>query len=376
VWSRTRREEGGDVAREAPPNLIQEVTTKRDLPGFRRTIFAVGLLFWAAAAILSRVVVPASPFDRVVSPVLAAGCVVTAIAVMRRPRVPQIVEWALPAVATAYVAVRIADILLSTPTPQDLAVETALFAPWGPIILIMAWLLLPRDPALRLTITGYYGALLLPVAVYAASGNATPVALGMIGSLVLASGAVTVLLGSLIRLRELQARTQALREASDQWARTDALTGLPNRRSLTEELIREIARARRHRWPLTIILFDLDRFRDVNARYGYRTGNDILVAVATQVNDHVRDTDPFGRWKDEEFLLVAPEANGNHGALIAERIRGVLEHARFPVAGVKPTASFGGAVLNDEDTWTSLVARAATALLHAKSQGGNRVAFD
>jgi len=365
------------VTGDAPSKLNPEVTTKHDLPGFRRTIVAVGLLFGAAAALLNRVVLPASAFDRVVSPAVAAGLVVAAIAVLRRPRVPSSVQWAAPVAVTAYVAVRVMAILFSTPSLQDLAVAAALFAPWGPIILIMVWMLFPHDAgARRLTLTGYYGAVLFPVAVYAASGNAAPSALGIMGSLVLASGAATVLLGSLIRLQELQAREQALREATDQWARTDSLTGLPNRRSLTEELIREIARARRHRWPLAIILIDLDRFRDVNVRYGYRTGNEVLSAVATQVNEYVRDTDPFGRWKDEEFLIVAPEANGSHATQIAERLRRALENARLSPRGVKQTASFGGAVLNDEDTWTSLVARAETALLRAKAQGGNRVAFD
>jgi len=333
------------------------------------------LLFGALATVINPLVFPESAFDLIVSPALAAGLVMTAIITDRSRRIPAIMMWAVPIGVMCYILIRMTHILFS-PSPKNLAEEAALFAPWGPIILIMAWIFFAGERGLRLTIVGYYVALLAPAAVYVAAKPVAPEALGIILSLMLSSGAATVLLGPLVRLQESQAREQALRETTDRLARTDFLTGLPNRRSLAEALARELATAYRHLRPLAVILFDLDRFKRVNDHFGHQIGDEVLVGISSHVGACIRDADIFGRWGGEEFLIVAPEMDGAEAMALAARIRDALARACFSTAGLKLTASFGVVTLRLDDTETTLLARADLALYRAKERGRNNVAGD
>jgi diguanylate cyclase len=345
------------------------------LEEFRRSVFVVGLLFGALATVINPLVLPESAFDLIVSPVVAAGLVMTAIITGRRRRIPAGMMWAIPIGVMCYILIRMTHILFSS-SAMNRAEEAALFAPWGPIILIMAWILFAGGPRLRLTIIGYYVALLVPAAVYIAVRPAAPEALGIVVSLMLSSGAATALLGPLVRLQESQAREQALRETTDRLARTDFLTGLPNRRWLAEALAHELATAYRHLRPLAVILFDLDRFKRINDHFGHQAGDEVLVGVSRHVGACVRDTDLFGRWGGEEFLIIAPETDGPEAMVLATRIRDDLARANFSTAGLNLTASFGVVTLRLDDTETALLARADQALYRAKERGRDCVAGD
>ncbi len=155
-------------------------------------------------------------------------------------------------------------------------------------------------------------------------------------------------------------------------ASTDALTGIANRAGLSDVLRRELHRVGRYETMLSVIMFDIDRFKAINDTYGHQAGDAVLVALTRLVSDLVRDVDTFGRFGGEEFLIVAPMIEDGEGEHMAERLRSAIEAARFPAAGTV-TCSFGVAQWRPDDTVESLIGRADAALYRAKATGRNRV---
>ncbi len=153
---------------------------------------------------------------------------------------------------------------------------------------------------------------------------------------------------------------------------TDRLTGLFNRLKLDEALIYELERAKRYGHPLSIILFDIDHFKQVNDTFGHKVGDDVLASIAKVAAKKVRAIDIVGRWGGEEFMVICPETDLPSARAVAERIRtGVAAHS-FPSVGRK-TASFGVATVLSKDNADAITRRADEALYRAKKGGRNRV---
>jgi len=155
-------------------------------------------------------------------------------------------------------------------------------------------------------------------------------------------------------------------------AARDQLTGAFNRRSFDELLPREMARARRYKTPLALVMFDIDHFKKVNDTHGHPAGDDLLFALTTFVGANVRDSDILARWGGEEFMLIAPNADAEAGRRLAEKLRALIEHGDFGAIG-RVTCSFGVTQLEPDDTPESFVARADESLYRAKQGGRNRV---
>ena len=117
------------------------------------------------------------------------------------------------------------------------------------------------------------------------------------------------------------ARLTALSERMAASARTDALTGLPNRRAVGEHLTRASARARRSGRPVSVLMIDLDRFKETNDRFGHHAGDKVLCAVADCMREALRAEDVYGRWGGDEFLVLLPEADETEAQAAAERLR-------------------------------------------------------
>jgi diguanylate cyclase (GGDEF)-like protein len=167
-------------------------------------------------------------------------------------------------------------------------------------------------------------------------------------------------------------------EQTERSARTDALTGLANRRVFQESLEAEIRRSRRYRWPVTVLLLDLDHFKDVNDSHGHMLGDLVLERVGGVVRHAVRDADTACRFGGEEFGVVLPETAREGGYAVAERIRRRVEQAfkDRPVDGrdIPMTISAGLAAFPDDGLHADeLAARADEALYGAKHAGRNRV---
>jgi diguanylate cyclase (GGDEF)-like protein len=169
-------------------------------------------------------------------------------------------------------------------------------------------------------------------------------------------------------------RTRALENSNrelERLANTDRLTGVYNRRALSDALDHELARCRRYDRPCSMLFLDVDHFKRINDRYGHEVGDRILVAIACEVSKVLRVNDMFGRWGGEEFLVLNPETGGEGMEYFAERIRRHVAGIDFaPVGHV--TLSIGIAQFSCGDTVSTLVERADKALYRAKAEGRNR----
>lgn len=154
-------------------------------------------------------------------------------------------------------------------------------------------------------------------------------------------------------------------------ATTDLLTGLYNRRKFEESLIREIEEAKRYGKTFSIILLDIDFFKEINDTYGHQVGDYILQTIAKLIKKLLRRTDIVARWGGEEFVIILPNGKMKGAFQLAERIRKTVESTKFPIEK-KCTVSLGVTEYQPNDTPHSLLKRADLALYAAKQNGRNR----
>jgi two-component system cell cycle response regulator len=169
---------------------------------------------------------------------------------------------------------------------------------------------------------------------------------------------------------------RSLVEAARREANQDALTQLHNRRYFDARLSRELETAHKHGRALSIALIDLDHFHDVNANYGYPTGDHVLRRFSEIARHGVRLTDWLARYGGEEFCLVMPDTDLATAGRVAERLRAQVAAAEIQSIDqrrVALTASVGVAQLAPQDDPLTLVQRASEALLAAKQAGRNRL---
>lgn len=153
---------------------------------------------------------------------------------------------------------------------------------------------------------------------------------------------------------------------------TDPLTGLCNRRYIDNRLDAEIVRHVRYEHQLSVILIDLDHFKQVNDVFGHQEGDLVLTKFAEILTKCIRNSDVAGRWGGEEFLVISPENDEKGAAVQAENIRKELAAVPFELSG-QQTASFGIAVLRPGEDSDDLIRRADAAMYAAKEKGRNRV---
>lgn len=159
-------------------------------------------------------------------------------------------------------------------------------------------------------------------------------------------------------------------------AAIDDLTGVTTRRSFYELAATEIARARRYKHPLTILLVDPDRFRELNESHGTAFGDECLRAIAVVCRQESRTTDVIGRVGGEEFAVLLPSTELSGGLVLAERIRERMQRHVFPGAnsGVRCTLCVGVAELGEQaPSVDTLLGQAETAVTRAKQSGRNLV---
>jgi diguanylate cyclase (GGDEF)-like protein len=158
----------------------------------------------------------------------------------------------------------------------------------------------------------------------------------------------------------------------------DPLTRAWNRDAIREVLERELARAVRDGSPLSVIMADVDHFKDVNDSFGHPAGDNVLLGVVESLRTALRPYDAVGRFGGEEFLAVLPHCDGRAALAIAERMRGKVEAERFETASgvVHATLSLGVATMMPTPGADApgLIESADRALYRAKADGRNRVA--
>lgn len=167
----------------------------------------------------------------------------------------------------------------------------------------------------------------------------------------------------------------AAKEYAERLARTDALTGLFNRRALLEIGAVLFAGTARDGRPLSVVMLDIDHFKDINDRHGHRAGDAALIAIADALRSVGRVSDVVGRLGGEEFAIVLPNTGAAEATRFAERIRHAIRSGTVGFSGTRVTltASLGVAERAREDrSIDSLIHRADAALYRAKAQGRDR----
>ncbi len=173
-------------------------------------------------------------------------------------------------------------------------------------------------------------------------------------------------------------RSQLLEKARllEEWALTDSLTNLKNRRHIMKLLEIEFARARRFHHPLTVLMMDIDDFKQVNDRYGHIAGDQVLIEVARRLRTQIRSIDIIGRYGGDEFVVLIIEAGLKEALTVADRLKHcVAEHPVDTEDGPIPvTLSIGVTPLKDTvSDAVELLKEADEALRAAKTRGKNQV---
>lgn len=183
---------------------------------------------------------------------------------------------------------------------------------------------------------------------------------------------VLLVIEDITELKNAEEKMKKLNELLESQASTDPLTGISNRLRFNEALDAEIKRSQRYGMRLSLIMFDVDRFKAINDTYGHHTGDDALREVAELVENNIRGYDLFARWGGEEFMIMVTNSEKSHAVGLAEKLRALIEGRRFPVIG-NITCSFGVTELIPGESLDRFMQRVDNALYRAKQMGRNRV---
>ena len=175
-----------------------------------------------------------------------------------------------------------------------------------------------------------------------------------------------------IRIRKVMDERRAQRLAI-----TDGLTGLHNRRYFEDRLDEEIQRSRRYDRPMSIIMIDIDFFKQFNDTCGHLKGDDVLRQLSHILQDHSRETDITARYGGEEFVMILPETSLESSRMLGERIRKAVDEVVFEgeerIPAKNLTVSVGVSCLTDDEGGYDALDRADRALYKSKQAGKNLV---
>ena len=163
----------------------------------------------------------------------------------------------------------------------------------------------------------------------------------------------------------------------EKMATTDKLTGLHNRQSMdiiASQAEKEFSRSRE---PMSVILIDIDHFKNVNDRHGHLAGDAVITAVASLIEKQIRKSDMVCRWGGEEFLILMKDCTRDNAAAMAENIRNAVSSAVviYQEMSFSTTISMGVAQFMENDVFDTAIGRADRALYTAKQNGRNRVEY-
>lgn len=181
---------------------------------------------------------------------------------------------------------------------------------------------------------------------------------------------------ALARFAEVALERSRLNDKLERLAATDTLTGLLSRRAMTNQVQSELERCAEQGGSLALLLFDIDRFKRINDRYGHDVGDIVIKQVSQVAKAQLRDQDAAGRWGGEEFLMLVTDADHEIGVVVAERVRHQIRLLSVQTEKelVRPTVSVGVAIFSaDGQTMEQLIRVADKRLYEAKERGRDRV---
>jgi two-component system cell cycle response regulator len=175
--------------------------------------------------------------------------------------------------------------------------------------------------------------------------------------------------GRIMALHERLARQNA---RLDELAMTDELTGIRNRRRFQEDLDAHISMSMRHGLPLSLVMLDLDHFKQYNDAFGQPSGDDVLRAVTATLCAEVRDHDVVARYGGEEFVALLPSTGADAAIVVAERLRSAVQSRPWPLRVVTLSYGIATAFPVSTDGAVSLIDQADQALQRSKQAGRNQ----
>jgi diguanylate cyclase (GGDEF)-like protein len=303
------------------------------------------------------------------------SCYLVAMAVMllwwKGKRSLRVIERSMFGIVAVTLLARFYDILLVGPLPERGA-ELAGLLYWLPLTYVLAHIAFDRKGNVASLL--FFAAVLIPQTVQFRGGLAAREFADLMELLRfdLANAIYIALLFAVAALRRQYTHTLEQARTMTHLAHTDAVTGISNRRYLNELLVKEVERARRFERAFSVILFDLDHFKNVNDAHGHGVGDQVLQNTARMIGAHLRPSDELGRWGGDEFLILSPESDAQKARQLAERLRQAL--AKHPQQGIgRLTGSFGVAASQAGEAPDALLKLADEALYRAKQSGRNRV---
>ena len=183
------------------------------------------------------------------------------------------------------------------------------------------------------------------------------------------------------RIRSLRKEKEALAESQKYYKKTsilDGLTGLYNRRCYEDRIVEEVRRTQQDHTPLSLLILDVDHFKQFNDQFGHPQGDQVLVDLAKILMNNARKSDIPCRYGGEEFALILPRTDICSAGRVAERIRAEFEQKTFdmgPDGLVRVTVSIGVAELLENDSAFNLLKKADDALYASKRGGRNRISY-
>ena len=182
-----------------------------------------------------------------------------------------------------------------------------------------------------------------------------------------------------VKLRVHDESEEEMHQALYNMAIYDPLTGAFNKRYFAERIDQEVAFARRHRQPLSLLILDIDHFKTINDTYGHHIGDEVLQQLAQHISTTLRAEDIFSRFGGEEFVVLMRDTTADEALVVAERLRVGVEALRILANGqcIQLTISLGLATtaIGHQCSSMDLFSRADKLLYMAKNSGRNRIGF-
>ena len=179
-----------------------------------------------------------------------------------------------------------------------------------------------------------------------------------------------------LKERQLSSERTRMMQKLQKLATTDGLTKLYNSRSFYSQLELEVDRYNRYKHPLSLLLLDIDNFKEFNDNFGHLEGDKVLVRFSQIIKSCLRTNDSAYRYGGEEFTVILPETNGDEAKTVAQRIRSSLESEKFkpiPDKNAKITISIGVTQYFPKEELSAFIRRADKAMYLSKKNGRNRV---
>ncbi|HEU5098864.1 MAG TPA: GGDEF domain-containing protein [Roseiflexaceae bacterium] len=287
-----------------------------------------------------------------------------------RPNLLELVERLSFATFASYIVVHVQPFVLEGVDTYTLAS----LAQWFPLVYTAAFFFLSTRHAIVGSVLVYFSLLIpymLNLPFHDAAFSSSEQGLLMF-NMFCSHPVYIVTLSGIAKLKTHITQASAYADILHIAASVDYLTGVANRRTTAQQLLRALEQAHRADTAMSVILLDIDHFKSINDTFGHDVGDTVLVQMSALLQEHLRASDTLGRWGGEEFLIVVNAAGAAAVAEMADRLRTVIAQHEFPQIG-QLTASFGVAALFPSDTPESLVKRADQALYAAKQAGRNRV---